>query len=138
MDDELALGEPDTDPGAEARARVLPLQIGGAAVYVESGEEHCRRALGIFDEIGERLRAAESLEALAVIAAASQRPRRAVRLFAAAAGVRDKGGAVLPAVMRREYGAFMDEAREKLGGEAYRLEEDTGRRMSLREAIAGA
>jgi Trypsin-co-occurring domain 1 len=35
MDDELALGEPEIEPGGQARVRVLPVQVGGAIVYVE-------------------------------------------------------------------------------------------------------
>lgn len=35
MDDELALGEPRSEPGGEAQVRVLPVQIGGATVFIE-------------------------------------------------------------------------------------------------------
>ena len=35
MDDELALGEPGIEPGGDTQARVLPLQVGGATVFVE-------------------------------------------------------------------------------------------------------
>jgi hypothetical protein len=35
MDDELALGEPGFEPGGEAKLRVLPVQVGGATIFVE-------------------------------------------------------------------------------------------------------
>jgi Trypsin-co-occurring domain 1 len=35
MDDELALGGPEIEPGAQSEVRVLPVQIGGATVFVE-------------------------------------------------------------------------------------------------------
>jgi predicted ATPase len=150
----LDLGESD-DGGAylahslEVRERINEPQgvaqsLNGLARFewlqgdLEAGEERSRRALRIFDDIGDRVRAAESLEVLAIIAGESHRPRRAARLFAAAADVREKAGAVLPAVMRSRYGACIDEMRERLGEDDYRLEEAIGRRMSLREAIAEA
>jgi predicted ATPase len=105
---------------------------------LEAAEEHCRKALSIFDDIGDRRRAAESLEGLAMVAAASERPRRAVRLYEAATRVREKTGAVLPPVTQGEYREWMDRVRERLGEEQYRLEEEAGRGMTLCDAIAEA
>ncbi len=103
---------------------------------LETAENRSRSALLTFDEIGDPLRAAESLEALALVAGASQRPRRAARLFAAAASVRGKTGAVVPPAARSEYAACIDEVRDRLGEDKYRLEDEAGRGMSLHEAIA--
>jgi hypothetical protein len=35
MDDYLALGEPGTGPGDEEQVRALPVQLGGATVFIE-------------------------------------------------------------------------------------------------------
>jgi tetratricopeptide (TPR) repeat protein len=104
----------------------------------EMAEEHSRTALRLFDEIGDGLRVAESFEALAMTAAASERPRRAARLFAAATEVRGRAGAIVPPVMQRDYAASIDAVRDKLGPDEYRLEEEAGRRLSLQQAIAEA
>ena len=104
---------------------------------LEKAEDHARSALRTFDEIGDTLRAAESLETLALIAGASQRPRRAARLFAAATKVREKTGAVVPPASRREFAECVDTVREALGEDEYRVEADAGREMPLHEAIAG-
>jgi predicted ATPase len=134
----LELRERMSEPGGVAQSLNGLARFERLKGELEAAEEHCRRALRIFDDIGDRLRAAESLEALAIVNGASRRPRRAARLFAAAGSVREAAGAPLPAVTRTEFEASLGEVREQLGEDDYRREEQAGSKMSLREAIAEA
>jgi hypothetical protein len=81
---------------------------------------------------------AESLEALAIVAAGAGRPEHAARLLAATGAWRASVGAPLPPINRPDVEAALRTARTMLGEEAFAMAWAAGRTLTLEQAVAEA
>jgi adenylate cyclase len=97
------------------------------AYYTES--------LGINRELDDRLALAYLFEALGCLSAAQDEPERAMQLVGMAATLRETIGAPLPPAEASRLQDRLAPARAALGEEALRTAENTGRALSLDEAI---
>ncbi|TMD61720.1 MAG: response regulator transcription factor [Chloroflexi bacterium] len=79
---------------------------------------------------------APTLEGLAVVATAQDETAWAVRLWAAAAALRDTLGAPLPAVYRADYERCVATARAQMGEQAFAAAWTEGRGMTGEQALA--
>ena len=91
-----------------------------------------------FHELGEKRGLAFCLEGLAAVAGGQGQPERTVRLFAAAAALRDAIGAPLPAGDRAVYDRILAAVHDSLGPEKFGAAWDAGRVLSLEQALAEA
>ena len=122
----------------------LPLALGALGHVALAEEDHARaRAL-----IGEALRMnhqavqkqgiAYRLEGLGQLAEAQGQPRRAVRLFAAAEGLREAIGATSVPLFQAQVDRYVASARRTLGLGPFVAEWTAGRALTLDEAVAYA
>src|SRR5947209_7188347 len=91
-------------------------------------EESLLRGLAVVDM-------APTLEGLAVVATAQDETAWAVRLWAAAAALRDTLGAPLPAVYRADYERCVATARAQMGEQAFAAAWAEGRGMTWEQAL---
>jgi predicted ATPase/DNA-binding SARP family transcriptional activator len=81
---------------------------------------------------------AACLEGLAGVAGEQDRPRRAARLWAVAAAIRERMGALLPRAEHSRYATAVSHARATLGDDAFDTAWAEGQAMTLEQAIAYA
>lgn len=96
--------------------------------------ELLRRSLAASRAAGDRRGIARTFEGLAMLTAAD-RPAEAVRLFAAAARLREELGAPLPPARREKLDAALAAARESLGPAAASRLREEGRRTPLERIL---
>ncbi len=92
-------------------------------------------SLGINRELDDRLALAYLFEAIGCLSAAQNEPERAMQLVGMAATLRETIGAPLPPAEASRLQDRLAPARAALGEEALRTAENTGRALSLDEAI---
>jgi tetratricopeptide (TPR) repeat protein len=97
-----------------------------------------RECLVMSNTLGDRAGVSTSLEGLASIAAAQGRAERALRLVAAANGIRAAAGALRSAAASENLERRLASAREALGAMAAREAQAVGRAMSLEDAVVDA
>jgi predicted ATPase len=95
-------------------------------------------SLKLSKEVDYKWGIAQCLEGLAGVAAALARDENATRLYAAAMSLREALGAIRPPVDREEHERRAAGARERIGEEAWAAAYDTGRAMSLEQAVGAA
>ena len=91
-----------------------------------------------FREIGQRIGIAACLESMAGVAGATGRPMRAVRLFGAAAAIRDRIGHPPYPEEQIEYARRWGEVRAQLDTETFAAAWAAGQAMTIEQAIAEA
>jgi len=109
-------------------------------VALVRGDLHAAKRLFLaslrgFRQLGERFGIAEELQALATLAAADGRDRRAAILAGAAHGVWASMSAQPLAPDRPIAGRYLDPARHRLGSAAWRASHREGRSMELAEVV---
>jgi len=97
-----------------------------------------REALLLWAEIGDPAPMADSLEALATLAADHGDFTRAARLLGAAEAVRGRHGCVRPGCRHEEHASALESVREPLGEESFATEWGRGAALSTQEAVAYA
>jgi predicted ATPase/DNA-binding SARP family transcriptional activator/class 3 adenylate cyclase len=95
-------------------------------------------SLAIYRDLGNKQGIAESLESLARLAAQGREWERAVRLWGAAAALRDAIGAPRSPLWRAEWERDLGATRAALGEEAFAAVWAAGRALPLEEAVAYA
>jgi DNA-binding CsgD family transcriptional regulator/tetratricopeptide (TPR) repeat protein len=105
---------------------------------LERASDVCRESLQLRHEMGDREGIATSLENLAEVATAQHQSERAVRLWAAAAALRDAIGAPLAPSERDSYHVVVAAARSSLSPERMALIWETGRSLPLETAVQEA
>jgi predicted ATPase/DNA-binding CsgD family transcriptional regulator len=95
----------------------------------------CEEALGAANAVGDRVCASSCLEALAHAELAAGRTALAVRLFAAAASLRDSSGAAWPAFVEADFDEALAMARAELEEDAFAAAWGTGCATSPDEAV---
>ncbi len=95
-----------------------------------------REGLGLWADLKDRWNTAATLDGLAGLAAELRRPDAAVRLFGAAAAMRDAAGVPLPPNERAEHERYLGLAREALGEASFAAAWKAGQSLALEEAIA--
>ena len=103
---------------------------GARALYEES--------LTLSRQSGDQVCIASALEGLAVLASSQAQPERGVRLWGAAAALREQIGAPLSPDDRRKQEAEIVRTRQVFGETAFSAAWDAGRAMTLDEAVAYA
>jgi predicted ATPase len=124
------------DAGGVATALTDLARLARQAGDLDGAGRLCTEALTL-GEIGSHRAAARLLEELATLAAATGRPRRALVLFAAAAGLRAELGWPVPAPERARSESLIEEQRAALGNDAVTVWTQ-GWRMTAAEALAFA
>ncbi|GCE15451.1 LuxR C-terminal-related transcriptional regulator [Tengunoibacter tsumagoiensis] len=102
------------------------------ADYTAAGtayEESLRRGLAVVDLV-------PTIEGLAAVAAIQGKTRWAVRLWAAAATLRDSYGTPLPPLFRTDYERSLAAVRTQLGEQAFALAWAEGRGLTWEQALA--
>lgn len=101
-----------------------------------------RRAAALYREVldanrrmGDKVFLSFSLLGAALVTLDAGRPEQAVRLFAAAAALRESLGAHLSPVERAEYDEVVDGVRASLGAEAFAAAWAAGQAMPLEQAV---
>jgi predicted ATPase/class 3 adenylate cyclase len=94
--------------------------------------------LAIRRQIGEKTAILESLEGLADVAATRGDRELAVRLWSAAESTREEIGAPLPSSYREDRDRLLNDARGRLGHDAFTREWTRGRELALDQAIEEA
>jgi predicted ATPase len=114
----------------------------GRVVYDQGDYSAARslhaESLTIRREMGNKLSIAEPLESLARLAAQGREWERAVRLWGAAAALRETIGAPRSPLWRAEWERDLGAARAALGEEAFAAAWAAGRALPLEEAVAYA
>ena len=105
---------------------------------LEQASSACRESLELRRQIGDREGIAISLEHLAEIATAKRQAERAVRLWAAAAALRDAIGAPLAPSERDSYHVIVSAARASLAPDRMALIWETGRSLPMDTVIQEA
>jgi len=95
-------------------------------------------SLVLFCELEDKQNIAYLLVRLAGVALCESSARKAVVLWAAAAALRDRIGALLPPSDQAKYDQQITQTRAALGEEAYAIAWEMGHRMSAEEAVAYA
>ncbi len=131
-----------TRPLGDRRGTAAALANLGLA-YLRQGEldlafAACRESLELRHHIGDREGIAISLEHLAEVAVAKRQTERAVRLWAAAAALRDAIGAPLAPSERDSYHVIVSAARSSLTPDRMALIWETGRSLPLDTVIQEA
>jgi hypothetical protein len=93
-------------------------------------------ALLVVTKLGERRQLAECVEGLASVSALQGRRAHAVRLYSAAAALRDSIGAPLWPLEHATQSVALDELRRALGRSAYEEAWAEGRRLTLDDAVS--
>jgi DNA-binding CsgD family transcriptional regulator len=126
----------------DRRTMALALASLGSIATAEgdypTADRYWRSSLTIEQELGELAGIAYVLERYAVLAAACADSARAVRLVGAAAAFRDSVGVPLTPAGRAQIERALEPARRSLGPQASDDAWNTGRALSLGEAIATA
>jgi DNA-binding CsgD family transcriptional regulator len=121
-----------------AQALIAGASSPGCRVIATWQRRRTSRRCG-FDEIGQRLGVAVSLEALGGLAADEGRPEHAVRLLAAARAYRKEGvGHIRPSAEQATFDADLASVQQGLSPEAFAAAWEQGLGLSLSEAVAYA
>src|SRR5947207_15817433 len=99
---------------------------------------HFAECLAWFREVGDMIGIAACLEGIAQVAGVTEQPVSAVRLFGAAAAIRDAIGHPPYPDEQHAYDRQLAAAREQLGEEAFAATWAEGQQMTLEQAIAEA
>jgi tetratricopeptide (TPR) repeat protein len=99
---------------------------------------HFAECLGWFREMGDSLGIAACLEGIAQVTIATAQPEPAVRLFGAAAAIRDAIGHPPYPDEQQEYDRLLAAVREQLGEDAFAAAWVAGRALTLEQAVAEA
>jgi len=102
----------------------------------ESAERLFQESLREFFDLNETMGIAEGLEGLAGVFAVTDRADQTARLAAAAGVIRDMIAAQLLPLDRDTFQAYVQQARDHLGPDAWAIAWEEGGRMSIEEAIA--
>lgn len=103
---------------------------------IERAAAYVCESLELFHELGGRHFMASGFEGMATLAAYHDDAARAVRLFGAAAALRELLQAPLRPIHQRDYEAALASARTRLDPHAYEAAWAAGRGMSLDQALA--
>lgn len=118
------------------------LYCAGLTAYRRGDYAEARRChsegLAVWQAFGSRLGIAFSIEAFFELAAAVGEMEKSLRMYAAAAVVRQAIGEPPPPVREIEYRAVLFSVKEQLEGDVYAAEYARGQSMSIDEAIADA
>jgi hypothetical protein len=95
-------------------------------------------SLAIRRDLGNKKDIAESLNALAALAAGQGQPVRAARLWAAAAALREAAGYLLPPREQEDYDRRREAARAACSEEESAAAREHGQAMTIEQAIAYA
>jgi predicted ATPase/transcriptional regulator with XRE-family HTH domain len=95
-------------------------------------------SIRVFAQLADHRWIAYTLECLAWLAWSERDPRRAVRIYGAAAGLRDRFGLPGWPVSFSEHAEAVTTLRAELAGAAFDVEYEAGRRLPLAEGIAEA
>jgi non-specific serine/threonine protein kinase len=128
-----------------ARELGMPWQIGNALHEIgraesdegrhEAALKHFAEGVTILHGLGDRVGVIDSLQALAGLAAATAAPRRAARLWGAAAALRQEIGNLLSIDESTAYERQVKPVRAILTAEAFDQAWDEGRAMTLDDAV---
>ena len=122
----------------------LPLALGALGHVALAEGDHAKahallgEALRMNHQAVQKLGIAYRLEGLGQLAEAQGQPRRAVRLFAAAEGLREAIGATSVPLFQAQVDQHVASARRTLGQESFVAEWAAGRAMPLDEAVTYA
>jgi tetratricopeptide (TPR) repeat protein len=97
-----------------------------------------REALANMREAGDQIGIATELEGIAAVAVAAGTSERAVRLFGAAAALRETTGAAIPPDDLPDYERSLAAARAQLGAARYEEARNAGHALGLEEAVTEA
>jgi len=103
---------------------------------VLEAERQYGESMTLFQKVGATWGMTECLEGVARLALATDRPERAVELYACAAAVRENIGLPLTRRIASERQAALARLRSLLGASRFEAEWRTGRALSLNEAIS--
>jgi predicted ATPase/class 3 adenylate cyclase len=152
----IALGQGDFTAARrhfeEGRERAIEQKARLNVLMAESELAHLDRTLGDYEaalaryretitgfrDAGQRGAVAHQLECFGFIALAQGQPERAVRLWAAAAALREQVGAPMMPQEQAEYQAQRALAQEQLGAVAFAAIWDAGRQLTAEQAIREA
>ncbi|MDQ4133037.1 MAG: tetratricopeptide repeat protein, partial [Actinomycetota bacterium] len=135
FDQALAVAQPNGDRQAVAAAWHALADLARVQGPVERAHSLCVRAMRLQREIGDRAGLARSLET----AAALLRPANAaVRLFAAAHALRDRGDYGREPAVAEAYHADLARCRQDLDAEAFAKAWNEGLELTVREAVTYA
>jgi DNA-binding NarL/FixJ family response regulator len=135
FEETLALFREVGDPRGIANSLVNLGQALIALGQPDEAREPLIEALQLRRSLGNTLSIAECLEGLAAVDMARRRARRAARLLAAAAVLREITGAPPSPLERREQEAVLQRIQLVLGPDAIAAEEAAGRAMTPDEAV---
>lgn len=121
-----------------ARALATRARIATAQDDVVQADRDAYEALKLTDSVGAYLGLPNTLECLAASAGKTGSHRQAARLFGAAAGVRQRIGAVRFAIYDEGYALDVAAVRDALGDSGFEAAWDEGAALSTVEAIAYA
>ncbi len=99
-------------------------------------QAHFLASVELGRKVGERETVADGLEQLAIVAAIGGQDEVGVRLFGAAAALRDEIQAPLPDADRQEHDRVTVELRERLGREAFNAAWSAGSSLTIETAVA--
>lgn len=102
---------------------------------LETAQALCAESLAIWQRLDDRAGIAEGLEVLATLAAMSDEPKRAARLFGAAAALREMAGVPLPPSDRREQEGHGESLRAALDEATFAAAWAEGAAMPLSQVI---
>jgi predicted ATPase/class 3 adenylate cyclase len=135
LEESLALAERMGDRMAIAVGHHTVAQVARLDGRFEDAAAHYRDALRFGQELGDAASMSEPLQGLAAVAVATGDPERGVRLLGANDAIREQlGGGPPPEWLR--LGDPLAEARRSLGAEAYQRAWESGRELSVDEAVA--
>jgi predicted ATPase/class 3 adenylate cyclase len=135
LEESLTLAERMGDRMAIAVGHHTVAQVARLDGRFEDATAHYRDALRFGQELGDAASMSEPLQGLAAVAVATGDPERGVRLLAANDAIREQlGGGPPPEWLR--LGDPLADARHSLGAEAYQRAWESGRELSVDEAVA--
>jgi tetratricopeptide (TPR) repeat protein len=137
LEEALAMAERAENRMAIGTGNHTVAQVARLQGRLDDAAEHYRSAIRMARDLGATLAVGEPMQGLAAILIATGDAERGVRLLGAEAAIREQAGGGAPPEWLR-LGDPFSEAKTQLGEERYQAAWDTGRSLTVDQAMADA